>query len=189
MTEKTLKMARALKIRCPGLNVIFATGYDDYMRDAFSLRVSGYVKKPITAEDVRVEKNKKRVPVDLEFSGDLYTPHLSATATALHGKCQLLASNLRVLYTPETDYEGEDIITVEFTSKFGEKFSCAVNVTVGDPSAETSTPAEDLSAEQSAPALDGQPSEFPLGVALALAAGAVAAITAAALYLRKKRKK
>ena len=49
-----VELARALKIRCPGLNVIFATGYDDYMRDAFSLRVSGYMKKPITAEDVRV---------------------------------------------------------------------------------------------------------------------------------------
>lgn len=36
-----VELARALKIRCPGLNVIFATGYDDYMRDAFSLREIG----------------------------------------------------------------------------------------------------------------------------------------------------
>ncbi len=179
----------------PGTIYSFYSSDDPYMKYLYTLTYR-YIKKQaelsapkVTAEDVRVEKNKKRVPVDLEFSGDLYTPHLSATATALHGKCQLLASNLRVLYTPETDYEGEDIITVEFTSKFGEKFSCAVNVTVGDPSAETSAPAGDPSAEQSAPAPDGQPSEFPLGVALALAAGAVAAITAAALYLRKKRKK
>ena len=58
-----VELARALKIRCPGLNVIFATGYDDYMRDAFSLRVSGYMKKPITAEDVRVELENLRHPV------------------------------------------------------------------------------------------------------------------------------
>ena len=58
-----VELAWALKIRCPALNVIFATGYDDYMRDALSLRVSGYLKKPITAEDVRVELENLRHPI------------------------------------------------------------------------------------------------------------------------------
>ena len=58
-----VELAKALKFRCPRLNVIFATGYDDYMRDALSLHASGYLKKPITAEDVRVELDNLRYPV------------------------------------------------------------------------------------------------------------------------------
>ena len=57
------ELARRLKLRCPNLNVIFATGYDDYMRDALSLHASGYLKKPITGEDVRVELDNLRHPV------------------------------------------------------------------------------------------------------------------------------
>ena len=56
-------LAKALKLRCPRLNVIFATGYDDYMRDALNLHASGYLKKPITAEDVRAELDNLRHPV------------------------------------------------------------------------------------------------------------------------------
>ena len=58
-----VELAKTLKLRNPRLNVIFATGYDDYMRDALNLHVSGYLKKPITAEDVRVELDNLRHPV------------------------------------------------------------------------------------------------------------------------------
>lgn len=58
-----VELARTLKFSCPDLNVVFATGYDDYMRDAFSLRASGYLKKPITAGDVRTELENLRNPV------------------------------------------------------------------------------------------------------------------------------
>lgn len=58
-----VELAKALKLRCPDLNVVFATGYDDYMRDALSLHASGYLKKPITAEDVRTELGNLRHPV------------------------------------------------------------------------------------------------------------------------------
>ena len=59
-----VELARRLKRRCPNLNVVFATGYDDYMRDALSLHASGYLKKPILAEDVRNELDNLRHPVD-----------------------------------------------------------------------------------------------------------------------------
>ena len=42
-----VELTKALMLRCPRLNVIFATGYDDYMRDALSLHVSGYLKSPL----------------------------------------------------------------------------------------------------------------------------------------------
>ena len=58
-----VELTKALMLRCPRLNVIFATGYDDYMRDALSLHVSGYLKKPVTAEDVRLELDNLRHPV------------------------------------------------------------------------------------------------------------------------------
>ena len=58
-----VELARRLKLRCPRLNVVFATGYDDYMRDALSLHASGYLKKPILAEDVRNELMNLRHPV------------------------------------------------------------------------------------------------------------------------------
>ena len=58
-----VELARRLKLRSPKLNVIFATGYDDYMRDALRLHVSGYLRKPITAADVRVELDDLRHPV------------------------------------------------------------------------------------------------------------------------------
>lgn len=58
-----VELAKTLKLRCPMLNVIFATGYDDYMRDALTLHASGYLKKPITAEDVRAELENLRHPV------------------------------------------------------------------------------------------------------------------------------
>ena len=58
-----VELAKTLKLRCPRLNVIFATGFDDYMRDALSIHASGYLKKPITAEDVRAELENLRHPV------------------------------------------------------------------------------------------------------------------------------
>ena len=42
-----VELARQMKRSCPDLNVIFATGYDDYMRDAFSIHASGYLKNPL----------------------------------------------------------------------------------------------------------------------------------------------
>ncbi len=58
-----VELAKALKLRCPRLNVIFATGYVEYMRDALNLHVSGYLQKPIMVEDVRVELDNLRHPV------------------------------------------------------------------------------------------------------------------------------
>lgn len=57
------ELAKALKLRCPRLNVIFATACDDCMRDALALHASGYLKKPVTAEDVRAELDDLRYPV------------------------------------------------------------------------------------------------------------------------------
>ena len=58
-----VELAKRLKQYCPNLNVVFVTGYDEYEHDALLLRVSGYVKKPVTAEDIRAELDDLRHPV------------------------------------------------------------------------------------------------------------------------------
>lgn len=58
-----VELGKRLKRSCPQLNVVFATGYDDYMGDAFALHASGYLKKPITPEDIRNELDNLRFPV------------------------------------------------------------------------------------------------------------------------------
>ena len=58
-----IELAKRLKLLYPKLNIVFATGYDDYMDTAFSMHVSGYLMKPITAEAVKDELQNLRHPV------------------------------------------------------------------------------------------------------------------------------
>ncbi len=55
-------LARKLRQSNPQLNVVFATGYSEFMEDAFAIHSSGYLMKPITAEKVRRELDDLRRP-------------------------------------------------------------------------------------------------------------------------------
>ena len=57
-----VELARRLKALNPRVNVVFATGYGDYMADAFELHSSGYLMKPVTARDVARELENLRFP-------------------------------------------------------------------------------------------------------------------------------
>lgn len=57
-----IALARELKRLNPRINVVFATGFGDYMADAFALHSSGYLMKPITADDVAAELENLRFP-------------------------------------------------------------------------------------------------------------------------------
>ncbi len=59
-----IELAIQLQILHPDINVIFTTGYDDYMRAAFDMHASGYLKKPITARKIQIELNHLRHPVE-----------------------------------------------------------------------------------------------------------------------------
>ena len=50
-----LELAVKLKTLSPETRIVFVTGYSQYAVEAFQLRVQGYVMKPLTAEQVRVE--------------------------------------------------------------------------------------------------------------------------------------
>ena len=57
-----IALARELKGRNPKVNIVFATGFDEYMSDAFALRSSGYLMKPITPDAVAIELENLRFP-------------------------------------------------------------------------------------------------------------------------------
>ena len=65
-----LTLAKCLKEQVnPKINIIFTTGYNEYIEEAFtSLRTSGYLMKPITADMVSEELNNLRYPFELKGS-------------------------------------------------------------------------------------------------------------------------
>jgi len=64
MREMTgISLAEILKKKNPKINIIFSTGYDEYMDDAFKMHSSGYITKPITKEKVLNELNDLRYEI------------------------------------------------------------------------------------------------------------------------------
>ena len=50
-----LALAEKIKVACPDCKIVFCTGYEEYAIPAFKLHASGYLMKPISAEDVQAE--------------------------------------------------------------------------------------------------------------------------------------
>ena len=48
-----VELAEQLKMRNPDINIIFATGFEEYRKEAYDLHASGYLTKPITVEKVK----------------------------------------------------------------------------------------------------------------------------------------
>ncbi len=69
MPEKNgVELARELKAIHPKINIVFATGFSEYMKEGIDLRMSGYLMKPVTPEAVKVELENLRNPI--EWSGE-----------------------------------------------------------------------------------------------------------------------
>ena len=65
MPEKNgIELARELKMINPKINIIFATGFSEYMKDGIDLRMSGYVMKPVTPEAIKTELENLRNPIE-----------------------------------------------------------------------------------------------------------------------------
>ena len=58
-----VELAKKLKEFIPQLNVIFVTGYDEYANEAMKMHASGYLMKPVTAEDIKAELKDLRYPI------------------------------------------------------------------------------------------------------------------------------
>lgn len=60
-----LELAKKLKLAYPKVNIVFVTGYSEYIGDAMGLRASGYVRKPVTREKIEEEMRELRNPIEL----------------------------------------------------------------------------------------------------------------------------
>lgn len=58
-----IKLAKILQKIRPNINIIFVTGYDEYMGDAFDLYASAYLQKPIRKEDIKSALDHLRYPI------------------------------------------------------------------------------------------------------------------------------
>ena len=67
-----IELARKLQELHPKINIIFITGYKEYMPDAFQLYASGYLLKPIREEDVIKALSHLRYPVGPEHTAKVY---------------------------------------------------------------------------------------------------------------------
>lgn len=59
-----VELARRLLAENPEINIVFATGFEEYMKDAFGLHASGYILKPITDEKIKNEIENLRNKID-----------------------------------------------------------------------------------------------------------------------------
>ena len=59
-----VELARKLKLLNPKVNIVFATGFSEYMKEGIDLRMSGYIMKPVTPEAVRTELENLRNPIE-----------------------------------------------------------------------------------------------------------------------------
>lgn len=57
-----IALAQRLKEACPRGNIVFVTGFSQYMAEAFQLHASGYIMKPVTVRAVEEELRNLRYP-------------------------------------------------------------------------------------------------------------------------------
>lgn len=61
-----LEVAIKLKEIKKNINIIFCTGYSEYMATAFGMHASGYITKPVTKKKVEHELENLRNPIELK---------------------------------------------------------------------------------------------------------------------------
>ena len=59
-----VELARELKLLNPRVNIVFATGFSEYMKEGIDLRMSGYILKPVTPEAIKCELENLRNPIE-----------------------------------------------------------------------------------------------------------------------------
>ena len=63
-----IDLAKKLKATNPNINIVFATGYDEYAKESYSVKASDYLTKPIKPECVANSLKHLRTPV--QFAAD-----------------------------------------------------------------------------------------------------------------------
>ena len=65
-----IELAQKLKVMQPSMNIIFTTGYSEYMEQAIHLHASGYLLKPINSEKLARELRHLRKPINTQQQCD-----------------------------------------------------------------------------------------------------------------------
>lgn len=114
-----LELARELIALYPRINVIFVTGFDDYMNDAFKIYASGYVKKPVRVQRVQKELSHLRYQLPDSGGNHLFIGPFEFDHQSFRVSCdgqdlllmpreyalfRLLADNLGTFFSPEELY-------------------------------------------------------------------------------------
>ena len=87
-----IRLAELLLEKDPGIQVIFTTGHENYMKDAFRIHAGGYVTKPVTSEKIRKELAVAKMRLSgaaLKLGGSADIPVISETSESprLYVRC------------------------------------------------------------------------------------------------------
>ena len=63
-----IELAKKLTSLCPSINIVFVTGYRQYMGEAWDLMASGYVTKPVTKEKIMKQLSSLRYSAEEDLS-------------------------------------------------------------------------------------------------------------------------
>lgn len=69
-TMDGVELAKEIKEQQPYVNIVFCTGYSEYMPDAFQIRASDYLMKPVTEEKIRHALDSLRHPPKFHIPQD-----------------------------------------------------------------------------------------------------------------------
>lgn len=63
-----IELAKTIKKYQPRVNIIFATAYGEYVTEAMKMHASGYLRKPITTQDIKRELDDLRYDIEDDSS-------------------------------------------------------------------------------------------------------------------------
>lgn len=85
-----MELAKKMKLVQPEINIVFCTGYSEYMYDAISeVRCSGYILKPVTTEQIRKELDNLRNPIKRRKEKQVYIQCFGNFEIFVNGKALL----------------------------------------------------------------------------------------------------
>ena len=84
-----LELAARIKAISPGTAIIFVTGYSEYAKDAFAVRATGYLMKPVTEDALTQEvlyALSLRTPASIKDNGEIAVKTFGSFDVFLQGK-------------------------------------------------------------------------------------------------------
>lgn len=117
-----IALAKELKQKFPKVNVIFVTGHMEYAEEAFSVRASGYLRKPVTKEKILKELENLRNPLEVFPVPRIRVQTFGNFEVFLDGKRLHFANaKAKELFALLVDRRGAGLTTVEIAAVLWEE--------------------------------------------------------------------